>query len=298
MGTMAAAHYPIRAVARLTGLSVDTLRAWERRYEAVVPARGERGRVYTERHVERLRHLAALVADGHAISSIASLPDAALRRLRGSETPRSTPQTPPPAAMIEGLLAAVGRYDLEATEALFHRFALLLPPGELIFSVVLPVLRDIGRRWQEGAITPAQEHLVSGIVRGILSGLMRVMPKPPRAARIVFATPAQERHELGLLCGALLAATAGYAVIYLGPDLPAGDIAKAAAKADAKALVLAGTAGDVDYAELRQLARLPKRVAIWVGGARSADLRRAIGPRARVVPSLEALRGLLDEHAA
>ena len=31
------ARYPIRAVSRLTGISIDTLRAWERRYGAVTP---------------------------------------------------------------------------------------------------------------------------------------------------------------------------------------------------------------------------------------------------------------------
>ena len=91
-GMSVAAQFPIRAVARMTGLSVDTLRAWERRYQAVVPERGDRGRVYTERQIDRLRHLAALVANGHSIGSIAELPDAALRTLRSSGEPRSRPQ--------------------------------------------------------------------------------------------------------------------------------------------------------------------------------------------------------------
>ena len=78
----AAAQFPIRAVARMTGLSVDTLRAWERRYQAVVPDRGDRGRVYTDRDVERLKLLAGLVANGHAIGSIAAKSDTALLRLR------------------------------------------------------------------------------------------------------------------------------------------------------------------------------------------------------------------------
>ena len=66
----------------MTGLSVDTLRAWERRYEAVVPARDDRGRVYTDAHVQRLKQLAALVEQGHAIGRIAGLSDASLARLR------------------------------------------------------------------------------------------------------------------------------------------------------------------------------------------------------------------------
>ncbi len=292
-----AAQFPIRAVARMTGLSVDTLRAWERRYQAVVPGRGDRGRVYTDRHVERLKLLAGLVANGHAIGSIAGKPDAALRRLRAGGVDVPAPAAHP-VVDLEPLFRAMQQYDLESIDAHLNRHAVLLPPAGLIFSVMLPVLREAGTRWEAGAISPAQEHLASGIIRGVLGGLLRSLPRTPGAARIVFATPAGERHELGLLCSAVLAASAGYSAGYLGPDLPVADIAQAAQKADAKALVLAGTAGDADYGELRALTRLPDRIAVWVGGARAADLRAAIGTRARLVTSLEGMRGLLDRHAA
>jgi DNA-binding transcriptional MerR regulator len=292
-----AARYPIRAVARLTGLSVDTLRAWERRYQAVVPDRDDRGRAYTDRHIERLKLLAGLVAGGHTIGSIARQSDAELRRLRsgGDELTRAAAS---PAVDLDPLFAAMKHYDLDAIDAQLNRHALLLPPADLIFDVVLPVLRETGARWEAGAISPAQEHLASGIIRGVLGGLLRSLPRPAGAARIVFATPAGERHELGLLCGAVLAASAGYSAAYLGPDLPVADIAQAARQAEAKALVLAGTAAEADYRELQTLQRLPARMAVWVGGARSADLRSAIGPRARLVKSLEDMRSLLDRHAA
>src|SRR3954451_2185665 len=70
--------YPIRAVSRMTGLSLDTLRAWERRYEAVVPARNDRGRVYSEADVARLKRLDELVKHGHAIGTTAASSDAEL----------------------------------------------------------------------------------------------------------------------------------------------------------------------------------------------------------------------------
>jgi methanogenic corrinoid protein MtbC1 len=288
-----AQHYPIRAVARLTGLSIDCLRKWERRYQAVVPDRGDRGRIYTDRHIERLKLLAGLVASGHTIGSIARQSDAELRRLRSGGDTAALPTVD-----LDPLFMAMKQYDLDAIDAQLNRHALLLPPADLIFDVVLPVLRETGARWEAGAISPAQEHLASGIIRGVLGGLLRSLPRPAGAARIVFATPAGERHELGLLCGAVLAASAGYSAAYLGPDLPVADIAQAARQAEAKALVLSSTVRDADYRGLDTLQRLPARTAVWVGGARSADLRAAIGARARMVPSIEDLRGLLDRHAA
>ena len=56
-------RYPIRAVARLTGLSLDTLRAWERRYRAVTPVRDERGRLMVERLAELHRQVEGLVTE-------------------------------------------------------------------------------------------------------------------------------------------------------------------------------------------------------------------------------------------
>ena len=62
-----AAHYPIRAVAKLTGLGIDTLRAWERRHRAVTPVRDDRGRIRGTLGDERVEAPAERGGpDGHA----------------------------------------------------------------------------------------------------------------------------------------------------------------------------------------------------------------------------------------
>ena len=66
--------YSIGAVADLTGLSVHTIRIWERRYGAVVAHRSPNGRrVYAPADVEKLRLLKELTDRSLPISSIASL---------------------------------------------------------------------------------------------------------------------------------------------------------------------------------------------------------------------------------
>ena len=295
---MAAAQYPIRAVSRLTGLSVDTLRAWERRYGAVVPVRGERGRVYSDADVARLKRLSVLVRDGHAIGQIASLPDSALRRLRGAAESEAAEATTLPAAMVDmgPVRDAIRRYDLAGLEGILNRHAVVLPHDTLIFSVLLPIMKDLGERWESGEIRPAQEHLVSAAIRSVLGSLLRTLPNSPRARTLVFATAAGERHELGLLCAAVLAATRGINVVYLGPDLPASDIAHAATIAEAHTLLIAATLADFDPKDLRALSRVPKRVEIWAGGAQAAALRAAIGSRARQIDTLEQFRALCENH--
>ena len=295
MATRAPA-YPIRAVARMTGLSLDTLRAWERRYQVVTPLRGERGRVYDDRDIDRLQQLARLVDEGHAIGTIAKLPPAAIAKL-GAAAASAAPRLPSPTVDLAPLVRAMKHYDLAAIEAALNRHAAVLPADALIFSVVLPVLRETGARWEAGAIRPAQEHLVSGNIRSVLGGLLRTMPRGGSGEPTIFATPAGERHELGLLAAAVLAAHAGHHVIYLGPDVPGTDIVHAASSLKAARLVLCSTmTGVTTVRELRALRRLPREVEVWVGGADRARIRRELGARARTIETLDQFAALVDRR--
>src|SRR5258706_6580721 len=71
--------HPIRTVAKMTGLGIDTLRAWERRYAAVRPTRDERGRMYSDEDIQRLRLLRDAVANGHSVGRVAALSDEQLK---------------------------------------------------------------------------------------------------------------------------------------------------------------------------------------------------------------------------
>ena len=89
------AHYPIRAVSRLTGIGIDTLRAWERRHSAITPLRDDRGRIYTEADIARLRLLRSAVEHGHSIGRLAALSDKQLRNLTATAGALVTPARGP-----------------------------------------------------------------------------------------------------------------------------------------------------------------------------------------------------------
>jgi MerR family transcriptional regulator, light-induced transcriptional regulator len=295
----APAQYPIRAVSRMTGISVDTLRAWERRHDAVAPTRNDRGRLYSDADVSRLQKLGELVKRGHAIGSIAGLGD---RELGGLLEAADTHRAPPPAPIgevdVASLTSALDRYDLDTIEATLNRHAAVLPPRDLVFAVILPLLQEIGRRWEGGRLRPAQEHLVSSTIRSVLGGLLRATVRPQAVPKVVFATPAGERHELGLLSAALLAASAGYGVVYLGADLPAADIAHAAATAGSRIVLVSLTAPRaVPHAEIRKLAEKLEGVELWLGGPAAAAVVSAAGERARLVPALPEVVPMLARHA-
>ncbi|MGB5349316.1 MAG: MerR family transcriptional regulator, partial [Polyangiales bacterium] len=86
---------PIRAVVALTGLNSDTIRAWERRYRAIEPARSDGGtRQFSEEDITRLICLKELRERGYGLQTLAALPTSELTAMRHSQKPAI--QTPPP----------------------------------------------------------------------------------------------------------------------------------------------------------------------------------------------------------
>ena len=152
--------FSIGTASRLTGIPADTLRAWERRYNAVTPRRcpDNNRRGYTRSDLARLGLIKQLVDQGHAVSSVVYLPEDALReRMRvhsdlQADTPEPRPE--PPSAprvlvfgdglpfQVEGWRAELPGLDIIGTHtahADFERAALALQPEVLL--VELPALQ-------------------------------------------------------------------------------------------------------------------------------------------------------------
>jgi DNA-binding transcriptional MerR regulator len=276
------ASYPIRAVSKLTGIGIDTLRAWERRHGAVTPIRDDRGRMYTDADIARLRLLRGAVEHGHSIGRLAGLTDAELRHLAATASASAVSEVAPTRRKpidSAALTAALQIYDATAIDQQISRLASVLPPLELLRDVLMPVLAQVGDDWHRGPARMAHEHLMSATMRNILGSFLRLYARPEASPRLLFATLAGERHEIGALGAAMLAASSGLGVAYLGPDLPAREIVESVRPARAQVLVLgltATSAGKGKERELRTIVRdLPKQVELWAGGrgaARHASL--------------------------
>lgn len=293
-------RYPIRAVSRLTGISVDTLRAWERRYRVVVPERDERGRLYTEGDVERLRLLRGAVEQGHPIGRVAKFSTEELQGLLTSGVTRAAPRPAPASPTdLSVLFDAVTRFDVFALRSELTRLGTLLPPRALATEVALPFMHLVGEAWHEGRLTIAQEHMVSAEVRSLVGTLARLEAAPERAPRLVLGTPAGELHELGTLAAALVAAASGAAPLYLGPNLPAGEFTAGARQVRARVVALGYTGSEsapAGVACIAELARqLPPDVALWVGGAGAEEARAAAPGRVTALADFAAYERALAE---
>jgi DNA-binding transcriptional MerR regulator len=266
--------WALGSVARLTGLSPELLRAWERRYRAVEPLRTPGGaRRYRASDLERLRLLKAAVAAGHRIGEVARLPDAELAPLASqSAAPRPDP--------CPDVLAALTAFDAAEAQRLLALQLSALGPVRFAHEIALPLAREIGTRWADRRLGVACEHLATALLRSLLGAALQPGAHALRGARIVFATLPGERHELGLLMAALAALGAGANPLYVGPDVPTQELIHACAQSGAAALALSLVNPATDevrhlLAELR--ADLPAHVALWIGGAGAAQLATSRG---------------------
>lgn len=301
-----APRFPIRIAARRAGVSVDALRAWERRYGAVSPARtGGEQRLYSEADVERLSLLRELTDAGHSISAIAGVGSDELRRLRATMGDPDSPATPADASSVttgKGIapsdaphilgscLRAVRAHDGEAVYRLLQREAFRRPTLSFLEEIATPLMRRVGDEWAAGNLSEAQERLASGALRRVLGVVLQYLriddrdrdPAAPAPLRIMATTLAGERHELGALMAAAIAADLGCDVTYPGADLPSPALAAAARKARAEFVALSLLDGSAPRLAQRELSALrdllPARARIVVGGASAALLDDVLEP--------------------
>ena len=278
--------HPIGVAAERTGLTPDVLRVWERRYRAVAPDRSEgRQRLYSDDDIERLRLLRLATIPGRGISQVVVLStDELARMVEEDAAARARLDVGDSANVALGseavtrALANVRAFDGVGLEWQLRRALAELGLVNFIAAIGAPLLRRVGDEWHAGRITVAQEHLATSTVRRVIIGAMGMGTAPADAPGMVVATLAGERHEVGALFAAAVALAHGWAVTYLGADLPAPDIIDAALAVSARVVALSVVApGDrrqlvADLDTIR--GRLPAGVDVVVGGSGAVGLAK------------------------
>ena len=215
----------IHRVAKLTGLSKDVVRAWERRYGLVKPLRSaNRYREYTDEDVALLRFLKEELDRGQTIGALAvEGRDSLLQRMRASSVP--TPQSfTPHDHLLDELVALLDPLEKTQFEQKLNGAIAVIPFEESVQRILLPLQRRVGELWHEGRLNVAVEHYVTKLIQQKLFSVMNQLPINEFGPRIVIACPEGEAHEIGAQAVAYLAATRGCHVYYLGPNLPNSDL--------------------------------------------------------------------------
>lgn len=300
----------IQLAAKRSGLSAHLIRMWEKRYEAVRPARtGSRRRLYSEEDIERLGLLRAATTAGHRIGNIAKLPTDRLRVLAGNESGSSTTESKAsqsPENAVGAALKATREMSASDLESTLEQAAVAFGTHGLLRNVIGPFARRLGDQWAEGSLTAAHEHFASGIIKTFLQNRFRPYAGTGGGPLLMVTTPSGQLHEIGAAMVSAAARDAGWQVVYLGASLPATEIAGAAIEKGARAVALSIVYPSDDPAlgdELKLLRKLlPERIALMAGGraasAYTAALTRIGASQAEDLSELNRLLERLRTPAA
>lgn len=274
--------YPIKVVSQMTGLSVFVIRAWEKRYNVVTPSRTETNRrLYSEEDIEKLRLLNEAVQRGHNIGGIARLStneiQAVLDRNHIASTISDESSLDMPSdvkTIINNCIEAIKAYDGKTLETLLFKASSNMSQPQLIEKLIVPLVYEIGDMWHEGLIRIANEHLASAVIRSFLVNLIDQHTPSENAPVIISATPRGQDHELGAIIAGVTAASAGWKVIYLGPNLPVEEIAAVTDSLEAKVVALSIVYPNDDpqlKIDLQNLHRMLSSNVTLIAGGRAAD---------------------------
>ncbi|HVU71796.1 MAG TPA: MerR family transcriptional regulator [Mycobacteriales bacterium] len=263
----------IGELARRVGLSEDVLRAWEHRYGVLAPTRSAGGfRLYSPEDEQRVRQMQGHVAGG------LSPAEAARTVLRRAAPPRVEP--PPATTLPErraALAATLEAYDEPGAQVVLDHLLTELSLSTALRDVVLPYLADLGDRWASGAVTVAQEHFASSVLRGRLAALARGWGSG-RGPLAVLACPPSEQHDLALMAFGLILRLGGWRIHYLGPATPLADLIAVADDTASDLVVLAATMPDDLEACASELTELAARARLALAGSGATSaLAHAVG---------------------
>lgn len=277
--------YTLKAITSLTGLTAETLRAWERRYGCIIPNRNAHGRrSYSQEDLDKLKLLANLTRNGHAIGKIAHLDCDALRRFQQQSTQTTdNDQT----ALFSQLEQALVNYRIEQCEQLLKLAMLAYDPLTYARDVLLPALNRVGQLWHDEKINIAQEHMFSGCVKRLVLSMVNNLHHPSqRNPSMLFATLSGEPHEFGILLGCLIAASLQYTCYYVGADLPAADIVDACEHLQPDTLVIGLVKTPPEQQTQTELEKLAHYAAnaeteLWLAGEGAAYWLERQGNKAK-----------------
>lgn len=305
--------YSMKVVARRTGLTPHAIRAWERRYGAVSPHRDSNNRrYYREADVERLILLREATEAGFPISQVAgygneelldivgeiNVIDLPVRKMKETVKGKDISVVREDEGYIESFISALEQMDRKALESILITCETEIGRNALMERVIVPLMERIGDMWRKGDIRVSHEHLATHIVRTFLGGLLSSQKDFPGAPNVLVTTPSDQWHDLGALSAAVTAASEGWNVTYLGPNLPAEEIAGAAKYNNSRAVILSLIYPENDTAvveELRKLRRSLPGVPIIAGGRARESYSEALKEiDAVVVADLYQVRAALD----
>jgi len=215
--------FTIKDLENLSGIKAHTIRIWEQRYAFLKPQRtGTNIRYYSTEELKKLLNIALLNRYGYKISHIDKMSNTEIKEKILTLTQTEAQQE----RVVNDLLRSMVDLDMEAFEQILDNYIKTKDIDKAVMQVMFPFLEKIGILWITNHINPAQEHLVSNILRQkLITGIERVHSYIQVNKTALLFLPEGEHHELGLLFAHYILKSRGFGVLYMGSDTPLEDLA-------------------------------------------------------------------------
>ena len=216
-------YYSIKEISELSGIKAHTLRIWEQRYSFIIPKRTNTNiRYYDDEDLKLILNIALLKNDGHKISMICTMDEKELlyKVKQLMEKKLGFPE------QIQGLTLAMLELDEDRFEKILSTNILQIGFERTMLNLIYPFFQKIGILWQTGAITPAQEHFISNLVRQkiIVAIDGQVVHSTNYNKKYLLYLPENELHEMSLLFSSYIIKSRNNKVIYIGQNVPHDDL--------------------------------------------------------------------------
>lgn len=214
--------FTIKDLENLSGIKAHTIRIWEQRYSFLKPQRTDTNiRYYTNNELKIILNISLLNKYGYKISHIDRMSETEMREKILSLTQAEAQQE----KIINDLIQCMAELDIDNFEKILDSFIHARGIEKTITLIIFPFLERIGILWVTNHINPAQEHLVSNVVRQkLITGINNLVTHLKVNKSALLFLPEGEHHELGLLFVHYMLKSRGVKVYYVGANVPLKDV--------------------------------------------------------------------------
>ncbi len=214
--------FTIKDLENISGIKAHTIRIWEQRYTFLKPNRTDTNiRVYSNDELKVLLNISLLNKYGFKISHISKLSSDEIREKIFTLNQAQAQQE----RIVNDLITYMVDLDLTRFEMVLDNFILSKGIEKTITFIIFPFLEKIGVLWQTNHINPAQEHLITNLIRQkLIVGIDKANTILKLKTTVLLYLPEGEHHELGLLFIYYLLKNKGIQVLYVGANVPLKDL--------------------------------------------------------------------------
>lgn len=258
----------ISELSRRVGVTSETLRVWERRYGLPKPLRtAGNARRYSPLDEARVRLMQRYIAERMPPAQAAQL--SLSRRLSLKPGTTDAVEERETARAAERMRVALDSFDESSADDALQQMIGQYSTPAVIESVILPYLKEAGKRRGTNPIKVAQEHFASNFLLFRLAAMSRGWDRGLGPSALLACAP-EEQHTIGLICFGIALHHHGWRIAYLGARTPISSLADAAVQLRPDLVVVCATVHGHLEAHLRQIEALTTKWRLALAGTASS----------------------------